>query len=110
MFTVANELSYGGFMINKTINPKEPIEPCKASCWITYDGSNIKSTTGKDRYIQVQGQIAFELIQKLRARNVEFKDIFIITPFTSCLLYTSIITTPELLMVCIIQEVLYIIK
>lgn len=83
MFTVANELSYGGFMINKTINPKEPIEPCKASCWITYDGSNIKSTTGKDRYIQVQGQIAFELIQKLRARNVEFKDIFIITPFTS---------------------------
>ena len=83
MFTVANELSYGGFMINKTINPKEPIEPCKSSCWITYDGSNIKSTTGKDRYIQVQGQIAFELIQKLRARNVEFKDIFIITPFTS---------------------------
>ena len=83
MFTVANELSYGGFMINKTINPKEPIEPCKASCWITYDGSNIKSTTGKDRYIQVQGQIAFELIQKLRARNTKFKDIFIITPFTS---------------------------
>ena len=83
MFTVANELSYGGFMINKTINPKGPIEPCKESCWITYDGSNIESTTGKDRYIQVQGQIAFELIQKLRARNVEFKDIFIITPFTS---------------------------
>ncbi|ETJ33843.1 hypothetical protein Q604_UNBC11722G0001, partial [human gut metagenome] len=72
-----------GFMINKTINPKGPIEPCKESCWITYDGSNIESTTGKDRYIQVQGQIAFELIQKLRARNVEFKDIFIITPFTS---------------------------
>ena len=62
MFTVANELSYGGFMINKTINPKGPIEPCKESCWITYDGSNIESTTGKDRYIQVQGQIAFELI------------------------------------------------
>lgn len=83
MFTVANELSYGGFMINKTINSKEPIEPCKESCWITYDASNIESTTGKDRYIQVQGQIAFELIQKLRARNTKFKDIFIITPFTS---------------------------
>ncbi|MDY5482568.1 MAG: AAA domain-containing protein [Veillonella caviae] len=83
MFTVANELSYGGFMINKTINSKEPIEPCRESCWITYDASNIESTTGKDRYIQVQGQIAFELIQKLRARNTKFKDIFIITPFTS---------------------------
>ena len=83
MFTVANELSYGGFMINKTMDPKEPIEPCKESCWITYDTSNIESTTGKDRYIQLQGQIAFELIQKLRARTVEFKDIFIITPFTS---------------------------
>ena len=83
MFTVANELSYGGFMINKTMEPKESIEPCKESCWITYDTSNIESTMGKDRYIQVQGQIAFELIQKLRARNVEFKDIFIITPFTS---------------------------
>lgn len=83
MFTVANELSYGGFMINKTIDSDDPIEPCKESCWITYDASNIESSTGKDRYIQVQGQIAFELIQKLRARNVEFKDIFIITPFTS---------------------------
>ena len=83
MFTVANELSYGGFMINKTMEPKESIEPCKESCWITYDTSNIESTIGKDRYIQLQGQIAFELIQKLRARNVEFKDIFIITPFTS---------------------------
>ena len=83
MFTVANELSYGGFMINKTMDSDDPIDPCKESCWITYDGSNIESTTGKDRYIQVQGQIAFELIQKLRARNVEFKDIFIITPFTS---------------------------
>ena len=83
MFTVANDLSYGGFMINKTMDPKDPIEPCKESCWITYDTSNIESTTGKDRYIQLQGQIAFELIQKLRARTVEFKDIFIITPFTS---------------------------
>ena len=83
MFTVANELSYGGFMINKTMNPKEPIEPCKESCWITYDASNIGSSTGKDRYIQIQGQIAFELIQKLRARNTKFKDIFIITPFTT---------------------------
>ena len=81
MFTVANELSYGGFMINKTMNPKDPIEPCKESCWITYDASNIGSSTGKDRYIQIQGQIAFELIQKLRARNTKFKDIFIITPF-----------------------------
>lgn len=83
MFTVANELSYGGFMINKTIDSDDPIDPCKESCWITYDISNIESSTGKDRYIQVQGQIAFELIQKLRARNAEFKDIFIITPFTS---------------------------
>ena len=54
MFTVSNELSYGGFMINKTINPKEPIDPCKESCWITYDASNIESSTGKDRYIQVK--------------------------------------------------------
>ena len=83
MFTVSNELSYGGFMINKTMNPKDPIDPCKESCWITYDASNIESSTGKDRYIQVQGQIAFELIQKLRARNTKFKDIFIITPFTT---------------------------
>lgn len=83
MFTVANELSYGGFMINKTIDSDDPIDPCKESCWITYDVSNIEYSTGKDRYIQVQGQIAFELIQKLRARNAEFKDIFIITPFTS---------------------------
>ena len=83
MFTVANELSYGGFMINKTIDFDDPIDPCKESCWITYDASNIEYSTGKDRYIQVQGQIAFELIQKLRARNAEFKDIFIITPFTS---------------------------
>ena len=83
MFTVSNELSYGGFMINKTMNSKEPIDPCKESCWITYDASHIESSTGKDRYIQVQGQIAFELIQKLRARNTKFKDIFIITPFTS---------------------------
>ena len=83
MFTVANELSYGGFMINKTMNPKEPIDPCKESCWITYDASNMESGTGKDRYIQIQGQIAFELIQKLRARNTRFKDIFIITPFTT---------------------------
>ena len=83
MFTVANELSYGGFMINKTIDSDDPIDPCKESCWITYDASNIEYSTGKDRYIQVQGQITFELIQKLRARNAEFKDIFIITPFTS---------------------------
>lgn len=83
MFTVANELSYGGFMINKTMDSDDPIDPCKESCWITYDASNIEYSTGKDRYIQVQGQIAFELIQKLRARNSEFKDIFIITPFTS---------------------------
>ena len=83
MFTVANDLSYGGFMINKTLDTKETIDLCKESCWITYDASNIESTTGKDRYIQVQGQIAFELIQKLRARNTKFKDIFIITPFTS---------------------------
>ena len=83
MFTVANELSYGGFMINKTIDSDDPIDPCKESCWITYDASNIEYSTGKDRYIQVQGQIAFALIQKLRARNAEFKDIFIITPFTS---------------------------
>ena len=83
MFTVANELSYGGFMINKTIDSDDPIDSCKESCWITYDVSNIEYSTGKDRYIQVQGQIAFELIQKLRARNAEFKDIFIITPFTS---------------------------
>ena len=83
MFTVANELSYGGFMINKTIDSDNPIDPCKESCWITYDASHIESSAGKDRYIQVQGQIAFELIQKLRARNAEFKDIFIITPFTS---------------------------
>ena len=83
MFSVANELSYGGFMINKTIDSDDPIDPCKESCWITYDASNIEYSTGKDRYIQVQGQIAFELIQKLRARNAEFKDIFIITPFTS---------------------------
>jgi putative ATP-binding protein len=83
MFTVANELSYGGFMINKTIDSDDPIYPCKESCWITYDASNIEYSTGKDRYIQVQGQIAFELIQKLRARIAEFKDIFIITPFTS---------------------------
>ena len=83
MFTVANELSYGGFMINKTIDPDNPIDPCKESCWITYDASNIGSSTGKDRYIQIQGQISFELIQKLRARNTKFKDIFIITPFTT---------------------------
>ena len=83
MFTVANELSYGGFMINKTMDSDDPIDPCKASCWITYDASNIEFSAGKDRYIKVQGQIAFELIQKLRARNVKFKDIFIITPFTS---------------------------
>ena len=83
MFTVSNELSYGGFMINKTMNPKEPIDPCKESCWITYDASHIESSTGKERYIQVQGEIAFELIQKLRARNTKFKDIFIITPFTT---------------------------
>ena len=83
MFSVANELSYGGFMINKTMDSDDPIDPCKESCWITYDASNIEYSTGKDRYIQVQGQIAFELIQKLRARNAEFKDIFIITPFTS---------------------------
>ena len=83
MFIVSNELSYGGFMINKTMNPKEPIDSCKESCWITYDASNIESGTGKDRYIQIQGQIAFELIQKLRARNTRFKDIFIITPFTT---------------------------
>ena len=37
----------------------------------------------KIEYIQIQGQIAFELIQKLRARNTKFKDIFIITPFTT---------------------------
>lgn len=83
MFTVANELSYGGFMINKTIDSDDPINPCKESCWITYDASNIGSSTGKDRYIQIQGQIAFELIQKLRVRNTKFKDIFIITPFTT---------------------------
>lgn len=83
MFTVANELSYGGFMINKTIDSDDPIDPCKESCWITYDVSNIESSTGKDRYIQIQGQIAFELIQKLRAKNTRFKDIFIITPFTT---------------------------
>ena len=41
------------------------------------------SSTGKDRYIQLQGLIAFELIQKLRVRNTRFKDIFIITPFTT---------------------------
>ena len=83
MFTVANELSYGGFMINKTIDSDDPIDPCKESCWITYDASNIGSSTGKDRYIQIQGQITFELIQKLRARNTKFKDIFIITPFNT---------------------------
>lgn len=83
MFTVANELSYGGFMINKTMDSYDPIDPCKESCWITYDASDIESSTGKDRYIKVQGQITFKLIQKLRARNVEFKNIFIITPFTS---------------------------
>ena len=83
MFTVANELSYGGFMINKTIDSDDPIDPCKESCWITYDASNIESSTGKDRYIPIQGEIAFELIQKLRARNTKFKDIFIITPFTT---------------------------
>ena len=83
MFTVANELSYGGFMVNKTIDSDDPIDPCKESCWITYDASNNEFSTGKDRYIQVQGQIAFELIQKLRARNAKFKDIFIITPFKS---------------------------
>lgn len=43
----------------------------------------IGSSTGKDRYIPIQGEIAFELIQKLRARNTRFKDIFIITPFTT---------------------------
>ena len=83
MFTVANELSYGGFMINKTVDSDDPINPCKESCWITYDASNIQSSTGKDRYIPIQGEIAFELIQKLRVRNTKFKDIFIITPFTS---------------------------
>lgn len=83
MFTVANELSYGGFMINKSIDSDDPIDPCKGSCWITYDASNIKSSTGKDRYIPIQGEIAFELIQNLRARNTKFKDIFIITPFTT---------------------------
>ena len=41
MFTVANELSYGGFMVNKTIDSDDPIDPCKESCWITYDASNI---------------------------------------------------------------------
>ena len=43
----------------------------------------IGSSTGKDRYIPIQGEIAFKLIQKLRARNTRFKDIFIITPFTT---------------------------
>lgn len=78
MFNISNDLSYGGFMINETISKKNS---CLPSCWITYDATNIMPLDKKNHYVKKQGEIAFTLIKHLLAHQVEFEDIFVITPF-----------------------------
>ena len=81
MFNVSNELSYGGFMINETVKPKEPVKIALPSCWITYDASQIISKSKKDHYINTQGEIGAKLINLLQNHNVKLDDIFVISPF-----------------------------
>lgn len=83
MFTISNELSYGGFMINQTFNPKEPVERFSESCWITYDDKGISTTSKKNYFIDKQGDIGCRIIESFINRGVDISKIFVITPFTS---------------------------
>lgn len=86
MFSISNQLSYGGIMVNKTQPPNDDerfIYP--ASCWVQCEGKEEGRSRGAaNHYVKNQGRIAYFMIMTGIEKNEgEFPDLFVISPFRS---------------------------
>jgi hypothetical protein len=74
MFAIVNEIAYENQMINCT--PNRPEFPHQESHWI-----DVKDAQGSGNWIPAEGQALNELLEGLRYQMVDFKEVFLITPF-----------------------------
>lgn len=86
MFSISNQLSYGGIMINKTQlpnNDEQFIYP--TSCWIQCEGKEEGRSRGvANHYVKNQGRIASLMIMTAIEKNQgKLPDLFVISPFKS---------------------------
>lgn len=85
MFSISNKISYEGTMKIQTSNPspeKEKDFILEKSCWIDVIGQ--ENSSDKDHYVEKQSEIVIKLIEaKLKKNKPDFKDLFVISPFTS---------------------------
>lgn len=85
MFEISNALSYDNMMKQQTIPPNSEKEAsfCRESSgWINVSGSE-NSNSGKNHFVETQGEKAWELIWKAFQLTEEMPSLFVITPFTT---------------------------
>ncbi|UWD34403.1 AAA domain-containing protein [Mesomycoplasma molare] len=75
MFQISNEISYDGNMVQGN---KEDKEKGDNGIWI-----NVKGIATNKHYVQEQYEILNKYLDKIKKRNIDLKDVFIISPFKS---------------------------
>ena len=81
MFSISNEISYNGIMVNKTALPSEAEEKLflhEKSCWIQSSGKEIGN---RNHYVAEQGELVLRMILEAFNRQQGLPDIYIISPF-----------------------------
>ncbi|MGN8072652.1 DEAD/DEAH box helicase [Mucilaginibacter sp. 22184] len=77
MFSISNQIAYGGLMVHAKAPGKSAIRDCLGgSRWVDIQGH------GEEKWCPEEGQAVLELLQKLRAASV-MPDIYMVTPFVS---------------------------
>ena len=83
MFTISNQLSYGGTMKIQTMKAKTVDEAkfvMQKSCWINVSG---KANGKKNHFIQEQGEQALDIIVRSFEQYKGSPDLYVISPFTT---------------------------
>lgn len=77
MFSISNQIAYGGLMVHAKAPGKSTIRDCLGiSRWIDIQGH------GEEKWCPEEGLVVVELLQKLKVASVK-PDLYIVTPFVA---------------------------
>ncbi len=78
MFDVSNQVGYGGLMVYGTAErPKSAIETVLGpSAWF-----DVEDTAGNNKWSAKEGQVAIDLLKKLRDADISLSEVFLVSPF-----------------------------
>lgn len=79
MFSISNEIAYGGLMVHAAGDSASPIADA-LSPWLT--GSTwVDVRSNAEKWSKVEGEVVIDLLRKLGTRGIQKPSLYIISPF-----------------------------